>query len=529
MKNNSVEILDTNKYLGRSVLRASPPDSLDVAAVGMIMKSVISTHEHNVEQSKYLYNFYRGDQPVLTRTKKIRSDICNIMLENRAFEIVQFKIGYEHANPVTYTSASKKDVPVDVLNDFTRLDGKQAKDVELAEWQYVTGTSYKLCLPNLSDSPDEAPYFTDVLDPQSTFVVYSNAVGKKPLLGGICVTQKVKQGAQEVDQFVYAIYTPNKYFEWTFKKENGDFTKVKPTKEEDNPLGMIPIVEYPLNRSRLGYVDICHSLYNALNTVGSNRIDALEQFVQSFMVFLNCEMPTDKDGNKIPPRTGDAIDVKGVPGLPADVKYLVQQLNQADAQVTKDDVLSAIYEICGVPTRNDRSSGGSTGYAEFLRNGWGAAEARARTTEKFFKASEMEYLKIVLRICRDTANVSSEIGDMTLRDIEVQLPRNRNDSMQIKATTLATLLSIGIDGEEAIETVEMFADPKRTWDKSKDNIIAIFKEKHDSFTAELLKNISTMLSDEYVDEEWAINKNPLIEDKEALIARMRAKPVDNYE
>ncbi len=40
----------------------------------------------------------------------------------------------------------------------------------------------------------------------------------------------------------------------------------------------------------MGYVELCHSLFNAVNTLDSNRIDALEQFVQSYLVFLGCDL-----------------------------------------------------------------------------------------------------------------------------------------------------------------------------------------------------------------------------------------------
>jgi hypothetical protein len=100
-----------------------------------------------------------------------------------------------------------------------------------------------------------------------------------------------------------------------------------------------------------------------------------------------------------------------------------------------------------------------------LRNGWGAAEARAMSTEKLFKKSEYEYLKIVLQICRNREGV--DIGDMTLHDIGIAFTRTRSDAMQSKAQVLQMLLEVGVNPEDAYEACEIFSDSLAVWNKSR--------------------------------------------------------------
>ena len=519
MENTNIRI----DLFGRRLLTASPVE-MTAQNVALILNAVLPLHLKNSEEIRYLNNYYRGDQPILYREKEIRSDIKNLLVENRAFEFIAFKCGYEFSHPIIYTNAGQEDIaPVDILNTYARIDGKDAKDLELAEWFYKCGTAYRICLPSKNQSVDEAPYYTDVLDPRRTFVVYSNEVGKKALLAGTyAIKQTLSKTGQPKEQWVFGIYTDTEYFEWfidgfserTTSIQGVDFTKITPTVTK-HPLGMIPIIEYPLNESRIGYIELCYHLFNAINNIGSNRVDGIEQFVQALLVFINCQLPEDEEGNKVIPKSGDAIDVKGTPGLNADIKYLVAQLDQSQAQITKEDLLNAAYEIAGIPSRNDRGGGGDTGQAVVLRDGWGAAEARAKTTEKLFKKSEMEYLKIVLRICRDMAK--EEIGNLTLRDISISFTRNRSDSMQTKATTLKMLLDCGVHPEDSYETVELFSDPVATYRKSKDWI----STDPESGTQKV-KNISTMLTDGYIDEPWAIANNPLIAeaDKKALLSRV---------
>ena len=445
---------------GRYVLTASPPKTLDTKSIALILNDVIPLHDINSKDIEYLRNFYRGNQPILYREKPIRPEIKNTVLENRAFEIVEFKKGYEFSNPVQYTNVSNKEsAPVDTLNTYARVDGKESKDLKLAEWFYIAGTSYRICLPKEKPTVDDAPFYTMSLDPRYTFVVYSNEVDKRKLFSGTYVKYE--------EEWIFGIYTDDYYFTWTVEKPTDDFTKAKSSRTV-NTLKMNPIVEYPLNEARLGYVELCLHLFNAINTTGSNRIDGLEQFVQSLLVFINCELPTDKNGKKEVPRSGDAIDVKSYnSGFPADVKYLVSQLNQNDAQVTKEDLLNALYEISGVPSRADRRSGGDTGQAVILRDGWGAAEARAKSTEKMFKEAEMNFLKIVLKICRTSVLSAEKIKDLTLHDIDVKCNRNRSDNMQVKAQTLQTLLNCGVHPEEAYNTSDLFGDALGVWEKSK--------------------------------------------------------------
>lgn len=447
---------------GRKVLYASPPAELNAQTIGAILNDVLPLHFINKREIDYLHWFVRGRQPVIDRTKEIRPEIKNIVVENRAFEIVEFKKGYEFSHPVQYTNAGQNDTaPIDKLNTFARLDGKEAKDLNLSEWFYKSGNAYRICLPRQEVTVDDAPYFTDVLDPRETFIVYSREIGHERLFAGSFVKQKDLETGTE--KYKCGVYTATRYFEWTVDSESANFTETAP-EEKDNGLG-IPIVEYVLNENRMGYVELCYWLFNAINTTGSNRIDALEQFVQAYLVFINCTLDKDKSGNYIIPKAGDAIMVGNQAGN-ADVKFIVAQLDQDQAQITKDDLLRSVYEICGVPDRQNRAQGGGdTGQAVVLRNGWGAAESRAMSTEKLFKKSEYEYLKLVLKICRTTQDV--DIGNMTLHDVDIKFQRNKSDNMQTKSQTLKTLLDSKVNPEDAYETSELFSDPAAVWLKSK--------------------------------------------------------------
>ena len=101
-----------------------------------------------------------------------------------------------------------------------------------------------------------------------------------------------------------------------------------------------------------------------------------------------------------------------------------KELNQTQVQVTKDDIYQMILIICGMPDRNRANrTTGDTGQAVILRDGWGAAESRAKDTELVFKCSEKQFLRLALRIIKDTHGL-----DLKLSEIDIKFTRNKTDS-----------------------------------------------------------------------------------------------------
>ncbi len=447
----------TPKLCGRRVLCATQPKTLDKDSVAAILNDVLPYHYENVCDITYLHDFVRGDQPILRRVKEVRPEIKNIVVENRAFEIVKFKRDYTFSHPIQYTNSSTNDaLPIDLINTYARLDGKAAKDLALMEWMCTSGNGYRITLPNIGFTEDEAPYYSAVLDPREGFIVYSCDVHRRPIMAGTIVKQKDAKTDKET--YDCAVYTKKSKYEWRNVDCFANFATTTP-EETPNIYGLIPIVEYRLNDNRIGYVELCHSLFNSVNTLDSNRIDALEQFVQSYLVFLGCDVPKDENGNPnikqgdvilIPPNQNNSGNM--------DVKFIVAQLDQAQTQISKEDLLQSINEICFAPDRQGRNTGGGdTGQAVSLRNGWGTAEADAKATCQMFAPSEHEHLKIVLAICRKADGVDLE--GMTLGDIGIAFSRNHSDNLLVKAQALEILIRSGMNEEDATEVVGLVNDP----------------------------------------------------------------------
>lgn len=460
---SQIAVTRRDDLFGRTVLKATKPEQFNAKTIGEIMNNVLPMLDKNSSDTQYLYDIYRGKQPVLSRKKTTREDINNKVVENRAYEIVEFKVGYEFSHPALYINASdSENPPIGILNTYSRVDRKFKKDISLARWAYISGTSYRLTTVNGKDDIDGAPYKTVTLDPRSAFVIYSTDADSERILAGTRVTRKIlNENGQEKTQWIYGVYSEEGFYTWLFDDEGTsvDFVNTAPTREE-NTLRLIPIVEYPNNDARLGYIELVLTQLNAINETESNRVDAVAQFVQAYLVFLGCALQKDDDGNLVIPMRDGIIQLPGKEGTSTpDVKFITASLDQNHVHVLKDDTLASISDIVGMPDRNQAAAGGDTGQAVVLRNGWGLAEARAKTFEKMFKDSEMETLKIILKICRGNRLSRKKIGDITLHDIDIQFTRNRNDNMLTKANTLKILLDIGMEPEEALKTCDLVSDP----------------------------------------------------------------------
>lgn len=442
----------TREMHGRHVIKSSVREITAENVVDELTKA-INKHDLNRSEIQYLWDYYKGKQPILNRQKTIRPEICNNIVENRANEIVSFKVGYLCGEPIQYVSRNGKEEAaraIQELNELMFAEDKAAQDQEIVEWQMVCGTAYRMVLPDDPTDVDEAPFEMYTLDPRETFIVYSTDIDHHPLMA-------VKYSKDENTVIHYSIYTDSMYFE----VEDGILTKSMP-----HALGVVPIFEYPANNARLGAFEIVLPLLDAMNTVDSNRLDGMEQTVQAFIKFINCDI-TLEDFEAL--KDLGAIKVKSVDGAPADVDVVSTNMNQDQTQTLKEDCYNAVLTICGMPNRNGGSSTSDTGAAVLLRDGWSLAEARAKDSENVFKRAEKKMLKLVLRICRDLVEMEDENGhtvpfDLNLRDIDMKFTRRNYEAIQSKSQVLISMLEQSkIHPLLAFEHCGMFSDPESAY------------------------------------------------------------------
>lgn len=380
-----------------------------------VVGNAYSVHLKNRAELWYLYNYFRGKQDIRCKEKQVRPEINNKVVVNRANEIVVFKSAYFLDEPIQYISnGGEKAISEKVkqFNDFMLAEDKVSLDKEIVDWMHIGGVGIRMVTSDEDPKENGSPLAIYSLDPRESFVIYYSGIGHKPMAG--VIQQKNDDGKP-----IQCVWTEKFYCEI-----NGDNVEnVKP-----RTIPYVPIIEYENNNARMGAFEVVISLLNAINNLESNRVDDIEQFVQSILVFENCEI--DKEKAKAL-RKELGLMIKSDPTNPAKVYRIDGQLDQGGAQTVVDDLYDAVLTICGMPNRNGGSSTSDTGRATIMRDGWQAAESRAEDTEKMFNKSERQFLKIALYICRETGAL-----DLNVSDIKIEHTRNNLSNMQSRMQIL---------------------------------------------------------------------------------------------
>ena len=466
-------------FFGRRVLTWSKEkNGITAKEIQKVLPQILREHDKNVKEIEYLYSYYKGNQPILNKTKVVRPEINNKVLENHAFEIVEFKKSYVYGEPVQYVQKGEKDnekVNPDIseLNKYMESEDKSSLDKELAEWQYICGTAYRW-VDSDGEEDDEAPFELRTADPRQTFVVYSSGIKGEQLFAGHYSYHsemiQVEDNKNYMSKFrIITIYTDK--FVCKFKESLGNcelLSQEMPindtgfTDVEEYPLVHKGhrIIEYPLNQARLGLIELVMSSLNAINQIKSDDLDGIDQFVQSLLVFVNQDVSAKEIRELL--QLGAVKINSATPDKPADLKLLVNQLVHSETKVVTDDLYNNALTVCGIPRLNHKASGGDTGQARLLGEGWTMADERAKQDELAFKKSERKCLKTILSICKG----KGKLNKLKISDIDIKFTRNKSDNLLVKTQGLMNMQSAQVPPEIAFTICGLFSDPNDVYAKA---------------------------------------------------------------
>lgn len=449
MNNKSLQDLVKGCY-GRKILYTDV-ETITADNIVKVVGDCIGNYYYNKTIIEYLWRYYKGDQPILYRLKVQNADITNKIVENHAYEIVQFKVGQTYGEPIQFISRKDDDTinnAVDALNDYLVDANKQEKDIKAGEWQSATGTSFKA----VRFANGEIPFQIVAPTPMNTCVIYNRST-EEPVLA-------VQELKDEDGRWYKLCYTDSH----SCKIQNGVASEWKL-----HAFGSIPIVEFPNNHERISDIELVIGLLDAINNMQSNRMDGIEQFVQYWVKFVNCEID-QKTFEEM--KMSHALTVKSNnKDNKADVEIMTQELNQSQCQVAKDDLLDNLQAILAIPNRESQNSGGDTQGAVSLRAGWDFSKTRAKQKDPIIKSAEKRLAIIILNILRVTGN------DLKIspRDFDVQINHSPLDNLYTKTQALSQMLQSGINPRIAVATCGLWGDAEKVSLQSQPYFDALYK------------------------------------------------------
>ena len=479
MNSNAGQVMPT---LGRKMIMT---DEREITAdnIEAVVTQAYIDHQINVRDEKFLFDYERGQQPILERVKEIRPEINYQLVENRAAEIVDIHAGYCFSNPITLVQRARvessaddteKDGPKDdksiaLLNKAFIEQAKGTKDMKLARDMFICGLGYQMLLPVREKYKNKrfSPFEVLVPNPLTSFVVYSNDAYKEQLLG--CTYSICKDGTVKL-----TAYSDKLCFELErgVSVEGFILQKVKTDKVDDtgnaifvkkiqaNILGMIPIIEFAMP-DRMGVFEKAIPILDAINLIDSDRINDIMQHVQSLLWMHNCGIDADEK-KKLVDGDGIIMTKSAGDGHEAKITYLNQVLDEAQVQTLVDHLTEVLEQITATPSWKEASGGSTTGAMQ-LSNGWQCLEISAKAIEQSFICPELSLIELAIGIIKADKRPYEGLKDIELADIEVRFCRTKTYDLVSKTNALVSLINVGVDGLTAFNTVGLFTDSQQAW------------------------------------------------------------------
>lgn len=429
-----------------------------------VVANAIGIFNKNKRVFQYLWDYKNGDQPIRYRRKTIRDDVNNPIVENHAWEIVRFKNGQTNGEPIQCVCTSKdegKNTQIDRFNDYCKASGKHSRDISSGEWTSATGTGFKAVQRRMDN---EIPFRITVPTPMNTFIIYSVQT-EEPMLA-------VQELKDDKGERYFLCFSATK--EYRIKNSNlvtlGVDENGNEIKSRLHAFSDIPIVEYPNNQCRISDIELVMDMLDAINNMQSNRMDAVQQFVQSFVKFINCDID-EETFNKMKMLGAFVVKSNNGEGNKADVDIMSQELNQTQTQVAKDDLWNNALSISAIPNKQGNTGGDTQGAVE-LRNGWDFSKQAAKLKDPYIIDSERRLYGIIRNVIRQSGKEDFKFGEM---DYDVQISHSPTDNMQTKSQVYQMLVSSGIHPLIAIKTCGLWTDSEKVFLMSKPYLDVLFK------------------------------------------------------
>lgn len=457
-------------------------DEITAENIFNVLSEAWIIHEINRQEIQFLLEYDKGRQPIV-REKTIRPEIDIQVSDNLANQIVEFKLGYNWGNPISFVQKSTKDMSgnppsrdddaITQLNEMNDAEASYAKDQELARFVEVAGIGFQM-VDVKREYLGASVFDLHVLHPMYTFVIYKNDLAETPMMG---VTYRELENG---DRY-FTCYTKDTVFEVKNlavivngkKEREWDYRYPDRQNGELNPLGMVPIVEFVRAYDRMGVFERQISDMNALNAEVSDYANAVSQSVQEIWWGNDFEFPKDPvTGKPIPPKSGQWVMTRTLAnGKSPLIKPLAANFDYKGTQENIVSKRNSILQKCYVPLQTD-PGGGSTANAMSLSSGWAAAEASAAKEEQIIRRSKMMIVALELAAVKARSYLldNMAIVDLKLSDVYAKFTRQKTYDLGTKTNSMVAMIKAGVNGRVAMQTVDLFADVAQAWNDSKETI-----------------------------------------------------------
>ena len=197
-------------------------------------------------------------------------------------------------------------------------------------------------------------------------------------------------------------------------------------------------------------------IQDGINMILSNQVDEIGEFVNAYLVFENQDLGKDW-GKKVKEfRKNRAILLRTKnPQLPAKLSQLKQAMQNGEITIAVNMFIDMMYDIVATPqTSGGVTSGGDTGQARILGNGWESAQNQAQVDIGYVLQYERELLRKILSVCKE----DDVLDNLYVADIDIKYSINMSNNILTKTQALQNLHDMNIPYEDSLNIVNITSD-----------------------------------------------------------------------
>lgn len=308
--------------------------------------------KHKAYVNKIIRNqeYYNGKHAIQNRTRAANAPNSKITC-NHAKDISDVAAGYFMGSPVTYENTAESDIDK-LLVAFDNADVDNT-DAELALDLSINGLAYEYIYVG-----KDGVLKNKVLDAVNAFIVVDDTIEENELFG--VYYWKKKDDKNGITRYVATVMTEHYIYD-TVMIGSDDDKSLK--KRQKHLMGEVPLIEYLNNKYAIGDFEQQIPLIDAYNTLMSDRINDIEQFIDAILIIYGASLGDDDEETAAAAK--ELRDNKLLE-LPEDAKaeYLSRSLDENGMEVLRKAIKEDIYTFSHVPNITDENfAGNSSGVA----------------------------------------------------------------------------------------------------------------------------------------------------------------------
>lgn len=342
-----------------------------------VILKLIQQHQTIAQRIESLEAYYDGNHEIKERSRT-KGAPNNKIAVNFAKYITDIATGYFISNPITYQNTADGDIePLLTAFDHAYVDDTDADNAfECSQ----NGTAFEYVYV----SEGESELRTKNLCARNTFMIYDTSIEEREVAA--VYYRAVHDDASDVIKYVATVLTTHYIYELNILN-NAEY-QLTTEQAREHYFGAVPVIMYQNNHNCIGDYEQVIDLINAYNTVMSDRVNDIQEFVDAILVIYGTLLSDEGEEGEAKKSLKDGKVLEFPDKQNMGAEWLTRQLDENGVEVLQKSIAKDIMRMAYVPDFSDES---------FAQNSSGVAIAYKVLLLEWMTKTKERYYRIGLR------------------------------------------------------------------------------------------------------------------------------------